>query len=197
MDIEFCPVGEKLEQIKNILAFPDVDDAEWIVKELREVLGVRAGMDPIEEACPMDSDPSVKALKDHVSLHNQAVTEGMLLLEQHIKEVVRHEVDGLEKHIGKKFAAVHRNIHSGDKVAKALMDLAEEVVKCEDSYIWKCPDCGEEADWDAGQAGDGGTPMCTGCDVDMEPDRFALFDTDAWKNAEAIVLRIKRMKEKE
>ena len=105
------------------------------------------------------------------------------------------KVDELKEHIDKKFAAVHRNIHSGDKVANALEALVDVVVELVDSYMWKCPDCEEECVWNSDQAGDGGTPMCCECDVDMEPDRFALFDTQEWKNAEAIVLRIKRAKE--
>jgi predicted RNA-binding Zn-ribbon protein involved in translation (DUF1610 family) len=86
--------------------------------------------------------------------------------------------------------SILRSQHTGDKVAKVFVALVGKIIEVEDSYIWKCPECGEEAAWDAGNAGDAGTPMCPKCDIDMKPDHFALFDTEEWKEADAYVLRI-------
>jgi hypothetical protein len=209
MDIEFCPIGEKLEQIKNMLAFPDVDDTDWIVQEIREMLGIRVGMEPIEDACPIDSEPSVRAVKEYISLHNRAVLESMLLLEEHLKRAMRQEVDGLENHIDKAKLSIIRAVYAKDKPGALLAALVEKIDELQDTYIWKCHECGAECVWDAGYASDGGTPMCTtsqtegddedengdGCDIDMVPDRFALFDTEEWKEAEAYALRITNIKD--
>lgn len=212
MDIEFCPIGEKMEKVKEILAFPEIDDDSWIVSYISELLGVSRGQQPVEEACPdPEMSDMVSAIKEHVNLHDKATTEGMSLLEEHIKEAMRLEFDELDARLHKIKVSLLRGMHSGDTVGKILVALIDKVHELEDTYIWKCPECGAECVWDAEQAGDGGTPMCTisqvegdeededdngyGCDMDMVPDRFALFDTDEWKNAESIVLRIKRAKE--
>jgi len=97
--------------------------------------------------------------------------------------------------IDKAKLSVLRGMHSGDKVADTLTALVEKTRELEDTYIWKCPECGAECVWDAAQAGDGGTPMCVKCDIDMEPDRLALFDTEEWKDAEAYVLRITQIRD--
>lgn len=42
-------------------------------------------------------------------------------------------------------------------------------VKTENVYsLWKCPDCGRSARWDFQDVQNGGTPVCTHCDRDME-----------------------------
>jgi len=105
------------------------------------------------------------------------------------------DVDKILNHIDKAKLSVLRGLHSGDKIANILTSLVKKVREYKDIYTWKCPECGFEAEWDADQAGDGGTPMCVECDIDMEPDRFALFDTEEWKDAEAYALRITNIRE--
>ena len=129
-----------------------------------------------------------------VIAHDKVVSDRLDMAEIHVKEMVRAEADGLEEHIDKKFAGVHRSIHSSDKTARVLIDLVKKQTELEDGYIWKCPKCGEECLWDADNATDGGTPMCIECDIDMNADRFFLFDSEEWKAADAHVLRINQIK---
>lgn len=95
------------------------------------------------------------------------------------------------KAIDKSKLSILRGMHSGDKVANILTALVEKIIEDEDLYIWKCPECGFEAAWDADTTAEGGSPVCGDCDVDMKADHFALFDTKEWKEADAYVLRIK------
>lgn len=91
--------------------------------------------------------------------------------------------------------SVLRGMHSGDKVAKVLVNLVEKVRDNEDTYIWKCPECGADVAWDVSTAADAGTPVCGECDIDMTPDYFALFDTEEWAAAESYVLRIQQIRD--
>lgn len=102
----------------------------------------------------------------------------------------KEDVDKILNHIDKAKLSILRGMHSGDKVADILTSLVEVIRETGDAAIWKCPDCGSEASWDSDDAGDGGTPVCGECDIDMVPDRILLYDTQEWKDAEAYVLRI-------
>lgn len=43
-----CYFGDDspLEQARELLAFPDIDDDEWIVEQLMKILKVKRGMNP-------------------------------------------------------------------------------------------------------------------------------------------------------
>ncbi len=97
--------------------------------------------------------------------------------------------------INKAKLSILRGIHSKDKTAKLLINLVEKVRDNEDTYVWKCPECGADAAWDVSNAADAGTPMCGECDVDMKPDFFLLFDSEEWKEADAYVLRINEIRD--
>ncbi len=113
-------------------------------------------------------------------------------------EGIRDTLSSMESRLNDKIdsakLSVLRGMHSGDKVAKTLTALVEKIVELEDEYIWKCPECGDECTWNAKHSTDNGTPTCVKCGIDMVADYFHLFDTEEWKAADAMVLRIKEIK---
>lgn len=113
-----------------------------------------------------------------------------------IEAILSNQSEDLYKKIDAAKLSVLRGMHSGDKISKILVALVDKAVEVCGPELWRCRDCGHEDIWEVQQAAEGGTPVCPRCDIDMypiEPEEH-LFETEEWKAAEALVLRINQIK---
>lgn len=129
---------------------------------------------------------------------NKAVLslEGLMAL---ISEVMKkHDVahESLVKHIDKKIAAVHRNIRSGDTVAKMLVKVVEVVNCMTQGSDWVCCECGATASSSTRQMLEIGTPMCSECGREMQLEWAPedIIDHPDFLDGNAMVLRIHEIK---
>jgi endogenous inhibitor of DNA gyrase (YacG/DUF329 family) len=99
-------------------------------------------------------------------------------------------------HISKAKLSILKGQHTGDTTAKLLLDLLQAIREVGDRAIWQCPECGAEASWGSAETAEAGSPVCSRCDIDMLPDRMALFNSEEWIAAEAYALRISNIKKK-
>lgn len=121
-----CEIKRKLEEVIDLLTFPDTDDPHWIVTQLNDILGIEKGVATGEELkCPAEDPETNRVL--------EAIDSAKI--------------------------SILRGIHSGDKVAKLLINLVEA--------IWE---------------------------REKEDPHCMIKDTEEFHDADAYVLRIKRLK---
>lgn len=164
--VELCDIARKLKNTRELLAYPDIDDNDWIIEMLMKTLDVKRGEDPVEFDCPYENEQEWLVSK-------------------------------LAKLIDKSKLSILRGMHSGDKVANILVDEIEAVNLICIGMEFRCHECcGDTCVVSCGEVAVTGSPMCPTCDKPMglisAPDD--IMRTDAHKEAEAYVLRIKTVR---
>jgi lipopolysaccharide biosynthesis regulator YciM len=105
-------------------------------------------------------------------------------------------IDALSKEIHSAKVSVLRGIHSGDRSAKHLIALVDEINSRDgDSRMYECEECGFRERVSHDSIVDGGGPVCPACDIDMSLSEGSIVESEVFKGAEAFVLRVKRVKD--
>jgi endogenous inhibitor of DNA gyrase (YacG/DUF329 family) len=116
--------------------------------------------------------------------------------ELQVVDLSDEDMEKILHHISKAKLSILKGQHTGDTTAKLLLDLLQAIREVGDRAIWQCPECGAEASWGSAETAEAGSPVCSRCDIDMLPDRMALFNSEEWIAAEAYALRISNIKKK-
>ena len=164
--MELCDIDSKLYAARLVLAFPDKDSDEYIVGELMKLLEVERGKSPIEYECFLEDNEINVAKKE-------------------ILEAIKSSKN-----------SVIRSHHTGDKVAKVLVALVEEMHKTCPAPVWVCSGCRKIYGQDISDNSED-TLSCSVCGSYLyydEPEAIIL-ETDAFKEADAYVLRIQTVRE--
>lgn len=93
--------------------------------------------------------------------------------------------------------SVLRGMHSGDKVARVLVNLVEEMHKTCPAPVWVCSGCMEFHDPELFKDEDPDHVTCPKCGAYMyfnDPEAMIL-ETDVFKEADAYVLRINTIRD--